>query len=68
MLGALSLLLNQGGVQQIQVIARELNKALSGTSPRSVTCWRSEQLVGTLDNQKTKITTALDSIDTLSRR
>ncbi len=67
-LGALSLLLNQGGVQQIQVIARELNKALGGNeSSIHALIGDLNTFVGTLNSQKTTITTALDRIDTLSR-
>jgi phospholipid/cholesterol/gamma-HCH transport system substrate-binding protein len=67
-LAALSLLLNGGGVEQLQVITHELNQALSG---------REQQLRGLLTNlntfitgldaQKTQITRALDGIDRLAR-
>ena len=68
-LGALSLLLNGGGLAQIQVIAGELNKAL-GTDQRRQAL-RSligdlTTFLGTLDAQKGDITTALDSIDQLA--
>jgi phospholipid/cholesterol/gamma-HCH transport system substrate-binding protein len=66
-LGALSLLLNNGGVNQIQVIARELSSALKGNenSIRDLL----DQLnifVGTLDQQKGSIVAALQNIDTLA--
>ncbi|MDP9115932.1 MAG: MCE family protein [Actinomycetota bacterium] len=66
-LGALSLLLNGGGLQQIQTITTELNKALHGneTAVRDLIP-QLNAFVGTLDHQKTQITTALDNIDTLA--
>jgi phospholipid/cholesterol/gamma-HCH transport system substrate-binding protein len=68
-LGALSLLLNNGGLSQIRNIAEELNKALG--SPERQQAVRSfiNQLTtftGTLNSQKTDITTALDRIDVLA--
>lgn len=68
-LGALSLLLNNGGLTQIQTIAHELNNAL-GTQARR-TAVRNlltdlHTFLGTLDNQKNDITTALDNIDKLA--
>ncbi|MDT4914772.1 MAG: phospholipid/cholesterol/gamma-HCH transport system substrate-binding protein [Pseudonocardiales bacterium] len=68
-LGALSLLLNNGGLNQIRNIAEELNKALG--SPERQKAVRSfiNQLTtftGTLNSQKTDITTALDRIDVLA--
>jgi phospholipid/cholesterol/gamma-HCH transport system substrate-binding protein len=66
-LGALSLLLNQGGLEQIQVIAHELNNALSGNeSAIRDMIGQLNTFVGTLDRQKSKITTALDSINELA--
>jgi phospholipid/cholesterol/gamma-HCH transport system substrate-binding protein len=73
-LGALSLLLNEGGLTQIQVIAQELNSAL-GTSQRQRPLARRDLIskngslqsfLRTLDRQKTQITTALDSINQLA--
>jgi phospholipid/cholesterol/gamma-HCH transport system substrate-binding protein len=68
-LGALSLLLNNGGLNQIRSIADELNKALG--SPERQQAVRSfiNQLTtftGTLNSQKGDITTALDRIDVLA--
>jgi phospholipid/cholesterol/gamma-HCH transport system substrate-binding protein len=66
-LGALSLVLNGGGLEQIHTIATELNKALTGNSA-SVRDLLNQlnTFVGGLDQQKDQITTALDSIDKLS--
>jgi phospholipid/cholesterol/gamma-HCH transport system substrate-binding protein len=68
-LGALSLLLNNGGLTQIQNIASELNKALGTPERQQATRDLITDLntfVGTLDSQKNDITTALDSIDQLA--
>lgn len=68
-LGALSLLLNNGGLSQIQNIASELNKALGSPERQHAVRDLITQLstfTGTLDNQKSDITNALDSIDTLA--
>ena len=66
-LGALSLLLNQGGVEQIQVIARELNTALKGNEGAIKSLiGQLNTFVGTLNNQKSKITTALDDVNALA--
>lgn len=68
-LGALSLLLNHGGLTQIQNIADELNKALGTPERRQAARALITDLntfMGTLDNQKDDITTALDNIDTLA--
>jgi phospholipid/cholesterol/gamma-HCH transport system substrate-binding protein len=68
-LGALSLILNKGGLNQIQNIAHELNLALG--KPERQQAVRSlitdlTTFTGTLDAQKDDITTALDSIDQLA--
>jgi phospholipid/cholesterol/gamma-HCH transport system substrate-binding protein len=67
-LGALSLLLNGGGLQQIKVITTELNKALEGNegAVRDLLT-QLNGFVGTLDDQKQQIFTALDSVDRLAR-
>ena len=67
-LGALSLLLNGGGLQQIRVITTELNKALDGneTAVRDL-LGQLNTFVGALDDQKDTIFTALDSVDRLSK-
>jgi phospholipid/cholesterol/gamma-HCH transport system substrate-binding protein len=71
-LGALSLLLNNGGLTQIQTIAGELNRAV-GTPERQRALRNLVSKDGSLqtflrelDQQKTKITDALDSINTLA--
>lgn len=71
-LGALSLLLNQGGLTQIQSIAYQLNQALG--DPQRQQALR--DLIGTngplqtmlknLDQNKNAITTALDNINSLA--
>jgi phospholipid/cholesterol/gamma-HCH transport system substrate-binding protein len=68
-LGALSLVLNEGGLAQIQDIARELNKALGSTQRQKALRDLLGQLntfLGTLDQQKDTITAALDQINTLA--
>lgn len=67
-LGALSLLLNEGGLNQLKQIGNELNAALSGneSSIRDLLS-QLNSFVGTLDNQKNEITTALQNIDVLAR-
>jgi phospholipid/cholesterol/gamma-HCH transport system substrate-binding protein len=64
-LGALSLVLNEGGLAQIQDIARELNKALGSTQRQKALRDLLGQLntfLGTLDQQKDTITAALDTV------
>ncbi|WP_020668695.1 MCE family protein [Amycolatopsis nigrescens] len=65
--GALSLLLNGGGVAQIQSITRELNNALGGkeSSARALIS-NLNTFVGGLDEHKAEITRALDSVNRLS--
>jgi len=68
-LGALSLVLNQGGLTQIQDIASELNKALGTPERRAAARALITDLntfMGTLDSQKTDITTALDNVNQLA--
>lgn len=66
-LGALSLLLNGGGVAQLQNITKELNAALAGREGdvRNLLS-NMDQLVGGLDAQRNDITHALDSVNRLS--
>jgi phospholipid/cholesterol/gamma-HCH transport system substrate-binding protein len=67
-LGALSLLLNNGGLQQIRTIANELNSALHGNeSTIRDLLGQLNTFVGTLDAQKQDIIDALGSIDTLAK-
>lgn len=65
--GALSLLLNGGGLAQLRTIAVELNKAFDGNEPqiRSV-LGRLDTLVAGLDAHRGDITGALDGLDRLS--
>jgi phospholipid/cholesterol/gamma-HCH transport system substrate-binding protein len=71
-LGALSLLLNNGGLTQIQTIAKELNNAVG--TPERQRALRNlisqngslQTFLRTLDQQKTQITQALDSINQLA--
>lgn len=66
-LGALSMLLNGGGVAQIRTIATELNKALEGNEPEIRALLDDfDVLVGALDDRKTEITRALDEVNRLS--
>jgi phospholipid/cholesterol/gamma-HCH transport system substrate-binding protein len=65
-LGALSMLLNGGGLAQIRTIAIELNAALEGNEPEiRVLLDDLDQLVGALDDRKLEITRALDEINRL---
>lgn len=66
-LGALSLLLNGGGVAQIQSITKELNSALEGREGdvRSL-LHNLDTLVSGLDAQRDDITRALDGVNRLS--
>ncbi|MGW8063956.1 MCE family protein [Streptomyces ziwulingensis] len=65
--GALSLLLNGGGVNQLKTITQELNKALGGREPevRSM-LKRVEELVANLDDHRGDITDALDGVNRLA--
>ncbi|ANB10422.1 MCE-family lipoprotein LprK (MCE-family lipoprotein Mce1e) [Streptomyces ambofaciens] len=65
--GALSLLLNGGGVNQLKTITQELNKALGGREPEVRSMLRRvEKLVGNLDDHRGDITDALDAVNRLS--
>ncbi|MFE7132183.1 MCE family protein [Streptomyces sp. NPDC057638] len=65
--GALSLLLNGGGLAQIKTIATELNKAVGGREPQIASLLkRLDTLVGSLDANKADITAALDGVNRLS--
>jgi phospholipid/cholesterol/gamma-HCH transport system substrate-binding protein len=66
-LGALSMLLNGGGVEQLQNIAQELNNALEGREPDlRATLSSVDTLVSTLDESKDDITRAIDGVNRLS--
>ncbi|MFD9821177.1 MCE family protein [Streptomyces violascens] len=66
-LGALSMLLNGGGVNQLKTITTELNKAIGGREPevRSM-LQRVNTLVTDLDGHRSDITDALDGVNRLS--
>ncbi|MDT0393880.1 MCE family protein [Streptomyces edwardsiae] len=65
--GALSLLLNGGGVGQLRTITRELNAALGGREPRIRSVLkRIDVLVTDLDEHRGDITDALDAVNRLS--
>ncbi|MFB8773298.1 MCE family protein [Streptomyces broussonetiae] len=65
--GALSLLLNGGGVNQLKTITRELNTALGGREPEVRSMLRRvEELVSDLDEHRGDITDALDGVNRLS--
>jgi len=67
-LGALSLLLSDGGVPQLNTIVRELNTAFAGRSGRLRTLLAQlKTFTGRLDQNKGSIVTALDSLDHLSK-
>jgi phospholipid/cholesterol/gamma-HCH transport system substrate-binding protein len=67
-LGALSLLLNGGGLDQIKTITHELNEALKGHSDdiRGLLSQLSS-FATTLNGQQAKILDAVDHLDTLAR-
>jgi phospholipid/cholesterol/gamma-HCH transport system substrate-binding protein len=64
--GALSLLLNGGGVAQLQDIAKELNAATEGNEPEIRSLLTNvNTLVTELDGHKAEITRALDGVNRL---
>ncbi|MFG2087483.1 MULTISPECIES: MlaD family protein [unclassified Spirillospora] len=65
--GALSMLLNGGGVAQLRTITVELNRALGGNEPevRSL-LEQARKLIGDLDANKKGITDAIDGLNRLS--
>ncbi|MFG1789952.1 MCE family protein [Nocardia sp. NPDC049149] len=68
-LGAMSLLLNGGGVAQLQPIVTELNKAIGGREDRVRSLLdQANILIKGLDDQVNDITRALDGLDVLSSR
>lgn len=65
--GALSMLLNGGGVQQLKTISTELNRALGGNEPQvRDLLTRVDTLVTDLNTHRRDITDALDGVDRLS--
>jgi phospholipid/cholesterol/gamma-HCH transport system substrate-binding protein len=66
-LGALSLLLNGGGIGQLHTITKELNNALKGNEPQiRAALSRITTLVSNLDAHRKDITDALDGLNRLS--
>ena len=66
-LGALSLVLNGGGVQQIQTIAKELNSATTGNEAQIRQLLSNvDKLSGDLNAHVSDITNALDAVNRLS--
>ena len=66
-LGALSLLLNGGGIAQLSTIVDEVNAALDGNEPElRATLSNIDTVVRTLDGEKDNITKAIDALGRLS--
>jgi phospholipid/cholesterol/gamma-HCH transport system substrate-binding protein len=65
-LGALSLLLNGGGVAQLRTISRELDTALGDDTSTGTFLAELDTFVGTLDRNRATIITALENVDRLS--
>ncbi len=66
-LGALSLLLNGGGVGQLQTITRELNFALEGREDAAKSAFRQiEELMAQLDENKGDIVNAIEALNRLA--
>lgn len=67
LLGALSLVLNGGGLAQLQTINHELGLAMQGReSDLRDTLTQLDTFIGGLDSQKEQINRALDSVNTLA--
>jgi phospholipid/cholesterol/gamma-HCH transport system substrate-binding protein len=67
-LGALSLLLNGGGLEQIKTITHELDQTLSGhTADVRGLLAQASVLTTSLNTQKARILTAIDNLDVLAR-
>jgi phospholipid/cholesterol/gamma-HCH transport system substrate-binding protein len=67
LLGALSLVLNGGGLAQLQTINHELGLAMQGReSDLRDTLTQLETFIGGLDSQKAQINRALDSVNSLA--
>jgi phospholipid/cholesterol/gamma-HCH transport system substrate-binding protein len=66
-LGALSMLLNGGGIGQLQTISRQLNLALSGNEPQARAALdQINTLVANLDAHRGDITAAIDGLNKLA--
>lgn len=67
-LASLSLVLNGGGLQQVQTIVREVNRALAGNEQVTRDLLANlNTFVGTLARQRNDITHAIESVDRLGR-
>jgi phospholipid/cholesterol/gamma-HCH transport system substrate-binding protein len=67
LLGALSLVLNGGGIAQLQTINSELGQAMAGREDAiRNTLTELDTFIGGLDQQKTEINRALDSVNALA--
>ncbi len=67
-LGALSLLLNGGGVAQLKTIASELNNALDGRESQAKSVLTQlEDFTGQLDENKADIVDAIESLNRLAK-
>jgi phospholipid/cholesterol/gamma-HCH transport system substrate-binding protein len=67
-LGALSILLNDGGISQLHTITTQLNAALQGNEPQvRAVLGQITTLVGNLNAHRHSIVTALDGLNGLSR-
>jgi phospholipid/cholesterol/gamma-HCH transport system substrate-binding protein len=67
LLGALSLVLNGGGLEKLQTISRELGQAMQGReSELKNTLDQLNTFIGGLDQQKEEINRALDSVNALA--
>jgi phospholipid/cholesterol/gamma-HCH transport system substrate-binding protein len=67
LLGALSLVLNGGGIAQLQTINRELGQAMEGREGAiRDTLSQLDTFIGGLDQQKSEISRALDSVNALA--
>lgn len=69
-LGALAMLLNGGGLNQLQPIVSELNRALDGKGSSNLKGLlnNSEKLINGLNQQRDDIVAAIDGLDRLSTR
>ncbi|HBD21187.1 MAG TPA: mammalian cell entry protein [Dietzia sp.] len=68
-LGALSLLLNGGGVDQLQPIVAELRKSTDGREEDLTRTLRSaDELIGGLNRQRDSITEALEGVNLMTSR
>ncbi|WP_448626827.1 MCE family protein [Geodermatophilus sp. URMC 64] len=67
LLGALSLVLNGGGLAQLQTITHELGEAMQGREDElKDTLDQLDTFIGGLDDQRAEIGRALDSVDALA--